>query len=59
MTPATPAEIAAIRRRYLLMATSVFALDLAFTLIFTSVAGVWCYRRAPLGIGVVLLGGVN
>ena len=32
--PATAAEIASIRRRYLWMATSVFFLDLAITLIF-------------------------
>ena len=57
---ATPAEIAAIRRRYLLMATSIFVLDLAITLIF-----IGRRRRlgqsagAPVGIGVVLLLGVN
>ena len=39
--PATAAEIAAIRRRYLWMVTSVFFLDLAITLIFTTIANSW------------------
>ena len=34
MSAATPAEIAGLRRRYLWMATSIFVLDLAITLIF-------------------------
>jgi class 3 adenylate cyclase len=56
---ATPAEIAAIRRRYLLMATSIFLLDLAITVIFTAVAGSWFNLWRTGGIGVVLLLGVN
>ncbi len=59
LTHPTPAEIAAIRRRYLLMATSVFVLDLAITLIFTAVAGLWMNLWRTAGIGVVLLLGVN
>jgi class 3 adenylate cyclase len=55
----TPAEIGAIRRRYLVMATSVFVLDLAITLIFTAVAGTWTNLWRTAGIGIVLLLGVN
>lgn len=57
--PATAAEIAAIRRRYLWMATSVFLLDLAVTLIFTAAAGSWANLWRTAGIGVVMLLGVN
>lgn len=59
LTPPTPAEIAAMRRRYLVMATSVFVLDLAITLIFTAVAGTWMSLWRTAGIGIVLLLGVN
>jgi class 3 adenylate cyclase len=38
MTAATPAQIAAMRRRYLVMATSVFWLDLAIVLVFNATA---------------------
>ncbi|TAJ32028.1 MAG: adenylate/guanylate cyclase domain-containing protein [Reyranella sp.] len=55
----TSAEIAAMRRRYLIMATSVFVLDLAITLIFTAVAGLWMNLWRTAGIGIVLLLGVN
>jgi class 3 adenylate cyclase len=57
--PATPGEIAAIRRRYLWMATSIFFLDLAITVIFTAVAASWPNLWRSGGIGVVLLLGVN
>jgi len=57
--PATPGEVAAIRRRYLWMATSIFFLDLAITVIFTVVAGSWSNLWRSGGIGVVLLLGVN
>jgi len=57
--PATRDEIASTRRRYLLMATSVFLLDLAITLIFTTVAGSWQNLWRTAGIGVLLLLGVN
>ena len=46
LVPATSAEIAAIRRRYLWMATSVFFLDLAITLTFTAASGAWDNRLA-------------
>src|SRR5262245_26384949 len=38
MPAATPAQIAAMRRRYLVMATAVFWLDLAIVLIFNLTA---------------------
>lgn len=57
--PATPAAIAAIRLRYLLMATSVCLLDLSITLIFTAVAGAWVNLWRAAGIGLLLLLGVN
>jgi class 3 adenylate cyclase len=57
--PATPAAIAAIGRRYLWMATSIFLLDLAITVMFTAVASSWPNLWRTGGIGVVLLLGVN
>ena len=48
-----------MRRRYLVMATSIFVLDLAITLIFTAVAGTWTNLGRTAGIGIVLLLGVN
>jgi class 3 adenylate cyclase len=59
LEPATPAAIAAIRRRYLWMATSIFFLDLAITVMFTTVNGTWFNLWRTGGIGVVLLLGVN
>jgi class 3 adenylate cyclase len=58
-TPATPTEIAAIRRRYLLMATSVLPLDIAFTLVFIVLSGAWSFAPRSLGASLILLGGVN
>lgn len=57
--PATSAEIAAIRRRYLWMATSVFFLDLAITLVFTTSSGAWDNAWRSIGSGVALLLVVN
>jgi class 3 adenylate cyclase len=57
--PATSTEIAAIRRRYLWMATSVFFLDLAITVIFMAASGAWLNAWRSVGIGVLLLLGVN
>ena len=57
--PATAAEIASIRRRYLWMATSVFFLDLAITLIFTTSSGAWDNAWRSIGVGVTLLLVVN
>jgi len=59
MTAATPAEIAAIRRRYLLMAVSAAGLDIAFNLVFVALAGAWSFAPRSVGISIVLLGGVN
>jgi class 3 adenylate cyclase len=56
---ATAAEIAAIRRRYLLMAVSALAVDVAFTLVFIVMTGAWSFAPRSLGASVVLLGGVN
>lgn len=51
---ATAAEIAAVRRRYLWMATSIFFLDLGITLIFRAVNGKWAQIWIPETPGVVL-----
>ena len=56
---ATPAEIAAIRRRYLLMAVSAAGVDIAFNLIFIAMNGAWSFAPRSVGISVVLLVGVN
>ncbi|HEY6981633.1 adenylate/guanylate cyclase domain-containing protein [Reyranella sp.] len=56
---ATPAEIAALRRRYLWMATSIFFLDLGIALIFRLVNGGWSDFWISEGPGVVLLLGIN
>jgi len=58
-TPATPAEITAIRRRYLWMATSIFFLDLTITLIFSAAFSTWPGLWRTAGIGVVLMLGAN
>ena len=55
----TPAEIAAIRRRYLWMATSVFFLDLTITLIFMTTSGTWGSAWRQVGSSVILLLGIN
>jgi len=57
--PATPAAIAAIRRRYLWMATSIFFLDLGITVIFLAANDAWANLWTSDAIGVVLLLGVN
>jgi class 3 adenylate cyclase len=56
---ATAAEIAALRRRYLWMAMSIFFLDLAITLIFSATTGSWNNFWRSEGAGVLLLGGLN
>ncbi len=58
-TTATPGEIAAIRRRYLWMATSVVAIDMAVTLIFLGLNGAWSIAPRSLGAGLVLLLAIN
>ncbi|HZX88163.1 MAG TPA: adenylate/guanylate cyclase domain-containing protein [Reyranella sp.] len=58
-TPATPTEIAAIRRRYLLMATSVVVIDIASALVFFVLYDAWSFAPRSLGGGLVLLLGAN
>jgi class 3 adenylate cyclase len=55
----TAIEIAALRRRYLWMATSIFFLDLAITLIFSATTGSWSNFWRSEGAGLLLLGGLN
>jgi class 3 adenylate cyclase len=57
--PPTATEIAAIRRRYLLMTVSAAAVDVAFTLVFIVLTGAWGFAPRSLGMSLVLLGGVN
>ncbi|MBI3195989.1 MAG: hypothetical protein HYZ40_00485 [Rhodospirillales bacterium] len=57
--PATSVEIAAIRRRYLWMATSIFFLDLAITVIFMTASGSWASGWRQVGSSLLLLLGVN
>lgn len=56
---ATPAEIAALRRRYLYMATSIFVLDLGITVTFSVMSGAWGNIWRTAGAGLVLLLGLN
>jgi class 3 adenylate cyclase len=57
--PATPAEIAAMRRRYLLAVVSVLFVDIVFTMVFIVLSSAWSFVPRSLGTSVVLLGGVN
>jgi class 3 adenylate cyclase len=52
-------EMAALRRRYLLMATSAVVVDIAFTLVFIVINNAWSFAPRSLGASVVLMGGVN
>lgn len=52
---ASPAEIARLRLRYLLMATSIFVLDLAVILTFAIVTGAWTNVWIAGSAGVILL----
>jgi class 3 adenylate cyclase len=52
---ATAAEIAGLRRRYLLMATSIFALDLAITVTYSVLSGAWSNAWRTIGAGLLLL----
>jgi class 3 adenylate cyclase len=52
-------EIAALRRRYLLMTVSVAGVDIAFNLIFVALQGAWSFAPRSVGISLVLLLGVN
>ena len=57
--PATSAEIASIRRRYLWMATSVVAIDMGVTLVFIGLTGAWSVAPRSLGAGLLLLLATN
>jgi class 3 adenylate cyclase len=52
---APPAEIAALRRRYLWTAVSIFFIDLAITLIFSAAFDSWNNLWRSEGIAVILL----
>ena len=56
---APPGEIAAIRRRYLLMTVSAAGVDIAFNLVFVALQGAWAFAPRSVGISLVLLLGVN
>ena len=55
MEPASKADIASIRRRYLWTAVSVAGIDLFSTLVFLSVTGAWGYAPITLGAGIATL----
>jgi Adenylate cyclase, family 3 (some proteins contain HAMP domain) len=57
--PPTADGIAAVRRRYLLMAISCAAIDFFFTLLFLFLTDGWSFAVRSLGVGLLLLGGVN
>lgn len=57
--PPTTEGIAAVRRRYLLMAISCAAVDFVFTLLFIFLTDGWFFAVRSLGAGLLLLGGVN
>ena len=57
--PATSAEIAAIRRRYLWMATSIYFLDLGITVIYAATTDSWANLWRSDAIALVLLLGAN
>ncbi|MBM3646322.1 MAG: adenylate/guanylate cyclase domain-containing protein [Alphaproteobacteria bacterium] len=56
---ATPAEVTALRRRYLLMATSVAPIDAAITLVFMATSAAWSAAPVSLSMGLLLMLGVN
>ena len=57
--PATAAGIAAIRRRYLLMAVSAGFIDIAIALFFVVLTDNWRYAPTTLGAGLLLQVGLN
>jgi class 3 adenylate cyclase len=62
MTPSTtasPVEIAAIRRRYLWMATSIAFVSLAINVIFAATTDSWSSLWRPASSTILLLGGAN
>ncbi len=57
--PATPAEIAAVRRRYLLMAVSVTLVDIVFNTIFIAITNAWSFAPRSFAFSLILYLGVN
>ncbi len=57
--PPTPAEVAGIRRRYLVMIASVFLVDAAMTILFCAVADAWRLLPRNLTSAAIVLLGVN
>ncbi|WP_422000593.1 adenylate/guanylate cyclase domain-containing protein [Reyranella sp.] len=57
--PDAAAAIRALRRRYLLGATSVTVIDLASSLIFVALTGAWPYAPRSIAGSLLLLGGAN
>lgn len=53
------AEIAGLRRRYLLMTVSCAAIDFIASLVFVLLNGSWTYAPQSLGTGLILLLGAN
>ncbi len=58
-SPAAAADIAAIRRRYLWMATSVAVLSLTINVIFAATTDSWSSLWRPASSTILLLGGAN
>ena len=52
-------EAAALQRRYILMSTSIFGLDLAISVSFMILSGAWSNAWRTVGMGVILLLIVN
>jgi len=59
VSSAPPAGIAAIRRRYLRMATSAAAIDIVFSMVFVVLNGAWSFAPFSIAIGLVLMLSVN
>ena len=55
----TAAEARALQRRYVLMATSIFGLDLAITVAFMVLSGAWTQAWRTIGMGAICLLLVN
>lgn len=56
---ASAKAVAAMRQRYLLMATSCAAIDVAFSLVYYTLYGVWSSAPLNIGLGLLFFLGVN
>ena len=56
---ASPAEIAGLRRRYLLRTVSAAGVDIIFTSVFVVFANAWSYAPRSMAVGLFLLVGIN